>query len=267
MKKILLIALALLTFGSQMEVNAQKLKWNWDGKTLSGNAKIDNYIKTIDTLYNKVQSYIETMDKYQMYTQAFEDKKTGKKYEMVYMLDEEGKLVSRNTVNWQCVQAIMQGTSIVLDMTNAGLLSADAALTLPDLGLKALKFGKYVKGGPAVISEGTKAIKEVRKRWINNSRTWKDMKVDAIEDPKSINYDGMSDALAQTLNKCVYIKEVKEFSETKLEGKSESAQIKDMGTALSDIAKLEQAKEDARKSNENLDEGFDDLLKDAEKDA
>lgn len=50
MKKILLIALALLTFGSQMEVNAQKLKWNWDGKTLSGNAKIDNYIKTIDTL-------------------------------------------------------------------------------------------------------------------------------------------------------------------------------------------------------------------------
>ena len=112
-----------------------------------------------------------------------------------------------------------------------------------------------------------KAIKEVRKRWINNSRTWKDMKVDAIEDPKSINYDGMSDALAQTLNKCVYIKEVKEFSETKLERKSESAQIKDMGTALSDIAKLEQAKEDARKSNENLDEGFDDLLKDAEKDA
>lgn len=267
MKKILLIALALLTFGSQMEVNAQKLKWNWDGKTLSGNAKIDNYIKTIDTLYNKVQSYIETMDKYQMYTQAFEDKKTGKKYEMVYMLDEEGKLVSRSTVNWQCVQAIMQGTNIVLDMTNAGLLSADAALTLPDLGLKALKFGKYVKGGPAVISEGTKAIKDVRKRWINNSRTWKDMKVDAIENPKSINYEGMTDDLAKTLNKCVYIKEVKEFSETKQEGKSENAQIKDMDTALSDIAKLEQAKEDARKSNENLDEGFDNLLKDAEKDA
>ena len=267
MKKILWIMLALLTLGSQVEVNAQKIKWNWDGKTLSGNTKIDNYIKTIDTLYNKVQSYVDNMDKYQMVTEQFEDAKTGKKYEMAYMLDESGKLVSRGTVNWQCVQAITQGASIILDMTNAGLLSADAALALPELGLKALKFGKYVKGGPAVISAGTKAIKDVRKRWINNSRTWKDMKVDAIEDPKSINYDGMTDALAQTLNKCVYIKEVKEFSETKQEGKSESTQIKDMGTALSDIAKLEQAKEDARQSNENLDEGFDDLLNDAEKDA
>ena len=258
-----MIMLALLTIGCQVEVSAQKLKWNWDGKTLSGNEKIDTYIKTIDTLYNKVQLYVETMDKYKMETIPFVDKVTGKKYEMAYMLDEDGRLVSRGTVNWQCVQAIMQGTNIILDMTNAAILSTNAVSTLPELGLKALKFAKYVKGGPAVISEGTKAIKNVRKRWINNSRIWKDMKVDAIQNPKSINYEKMTDDLAEKLSKCVYIKEVKEFSETKQEGKSESTQIKDMGSALNDIANLQQAEEDARKSNENMD-GFDDLMKDGD---
>jgi hypothetical protein len=271
MKKILFIALAMLTLCSQMEVAAQKsdketkgIKWNWDGKTLSGNAEIDNYIKTIDTLYNKVQSYVETMDKYELVTERFE--LNGKKYELAYMLDEHKQIVTRGTVNWQCVQALMQGTNIVLDMTNAGLMSANAVMTLPQLGLKALKFGKYVKGGPAVISAGTKAIKDVRKRWINNSRTWKDMKVDAIEDPKSIGYTDMTDELASKLNKCCYIKEVKEFSETKDESKSEGQVVSEASSVFNTIANAQQAAEDARKSNESM-EGFDDLIKDAEKDA
>ncbi len=271
MKKILFIALAMLTLCSQMEVAAQKkdkekkgIKWEWDGKTLSGNTEIDTYIKTIDTLYNKIQTYVETMDKYEMVPESFE--LNGKKYELVYMIDENKHIVTRGTVNWQCVQAIMQGTNIILDMTNAGLMSANAAMTLPQLGFKALKFGKYVKGGPAVISAGTKAIKDVRKRWINNSKTWKDMKVDAIEDPKSIGYSGMTDELASKLNKCCYIKEVKEFSETKDESKSEGQVVKDANSVFTIIANTQQAAEDARKSNENM-EGFDDLLKDAEKDA
>lgn len=224
MKKVLMIALALLTLGSQMEVAAEKkekkakekkaLKWEWDGKTLSGNETIDTYIKTIDTLYNKVQSYAKNMSQYEMVTRIVEDKTTGKKYEMAYMLDDQGNLVTRGTVNWQCVEAVMQGTNIVLDMTNAGLMSANAALTLPQLGLNALKFGKYVKGGPAVISAGVKAIKDVRAVWLSNSRTWKDMKVDAVADVKSLNLEGMTDELAEKLNKCIYIREVKESSET-----------------------------------------------------
>lgn len=111
-------------------------------------------------------------------------------------------------------------------MTNAGLGSATAALALPSLGLKALKFGKYVKGGPTVISEGTKAIKAVRGKWIANSRKWKAMKDGAIEDPTTIGYDGFSPEFVKKLNKCFYIKEVKEddplYSETikSKEGKS-----------------------------------------------
>ena len=271
MKKILFIALAMLTLfgqtnavGQESSKKSKGIKWEWDGKTLSGNTEIDTYIKTIDTLYNKVQGYTETLDKYKMVTERFE--LNGKKYELAYMLDEQGQIITRGTVNWQCVQAIMQGTNIVLDMTNASLMSANAALTLPKLGFKALKFGKYVKGGPAVISAGTKAIKDVRKRWINNSRTWKDMKVDAIKDPKSIGYTGMTDELASKLNKCCYIKEVKEFSETKNETKSEGQVVSEAASVFNTIATTQQAAEDARKSNEEM-EGFDDLVKDAEKDA
>lgn len=274
MKKIIILALALLTLGGQMEMSAQKkekvkkekkvMKWNWDGKTLSGNDKIDTYIKTIDTLYNRVQIYNEVMDTYEMKTEVFPC--NGKKYEVAYMLDGEGKMITRGTVNWQCVQAVMQATGIVLDMTNASLMSADAAMELPNLGLNALKFAKYVKGGPAVISAGTKGIKDVRKKWVKNSRKWKDMKVDAIKDPKTIGYEGMDENLVKKLNKCCYIKEIKEFSETKEVGKSESAVISDANTVFSAIANAQQAEEDKRKSNEKM-EGFDDLLKDEDIDA
>ena len=267
MKKLLIMTLALLTLGSQMEVAAQKkekakkekkeLKWEWDGKTLSGNKEIDNYIKTIDTLYTRVQTYKDSLDSYTLESKAFE--LNGKKYELAYMLNSEGQLVTRGQVNWQCVQAVLQGTNIVLDMTNAGLMSANAALTLPQLGLKALSFGKYVKGGPAVISQGTKAIKAVRKKWKKNARRWKEMKVDAIEDPKSLNFEGMTDELAKKLNKCCYIKEIKETSETKEEDKSEAQVIGDAKETFNIIAKAEQAKEDARKDAENM-EGYDDLF-------
>ena len=228
MKKVLLIALALLTMSSQMEVAAKKekkgLKWEWDG-TKSGNATIDQYLLQIDTLYNKVKEYQNSIDSY-----VFNDtilQLNNKYYQIAWMEDSQGRILTRGTVNWQCVQAYSVGANIILDMANAGLGSATAALELPNLGLKALKFGKYVKGGPAVISEGTKAIKAVRGKWIANSRQWKSMKDGAIKDPKTIGYDGFSDSFIQKLNKCFYIKEIKadasEYQEAvnEIKGKSD----------------------------------------------
>jgi hypothetical protein len=76
----------------------------------------------------------------------------------------------------------------------------------------------------------------------------------------------MTDELASKLNKCCYIKEVKEFSETKDESKSEGQVVSEASSVFNTIANAQQAAEDARKSNESM-EGFDDLIKDAEKDA
>lgn len=206
MKKIVFIAIALLTMGCHTAM-AKEIKWDWDGKT-SGNEKIDNYLVNIDTLYNKMQAYKESMSSFEMKDDTLFV--NGKIYVMTHMESITGDLVSRSRVNWQCAQAGLEGGLIILDMTNASLSSASAVLELPNLGLKALKFAKYVKGGPAIISEGIKTIKSIRGQYMSNSRKWKSMKDGAIEDPSTIGYDGFTPEIVKKLNKCYYIKEVRE---------------------------------------------------------
>lgn len=256
MKKLFLLALALLTMGSQVGVSAAKkekkgLKWEWDG-TKSGNETIDKYLLEIDTLYNKVQEYQKSIDSYVMKDTTLQ--LNGKWYQIAWMEDSQGQILTRATVNWQCVQAYALGANIILDMTNAGLGSATATMALPELGLKALKFGKYVKGGPAVISEGTKAIKTVRGKWLANSRQWKAMKDGAIEDPTTIGYDGFSASFIEKLNKCFYIKEVKEDDPTyqeivkKNEGKSADEIAKDASGWTSQMEQATVLPEDKSKA-------------------
>ena len=212
MKKILIIALALFTLGTALQAatmakkdkkEKKELKWEWDG-TLSGDTVIDNYLRNIDTLYRNVIEYRETITAYDFRTDTLEI--NGKHYVLAYMLNKDGNFVTRGTVNWQCAQAVMNAVNIALDMTNASLSSATAALALPGLGLKAFSFGKYVKGGPAVIAQGLKTVKTMRGQWLDNSRTWKDLKKGAIADPSTLNY--FDAAALEKLNKCCYLKEI-----------------------------------------------------------
>lgn len=216
MKKVLLIALAMLTIGS-LVVNAEKkekkekkeLKWEWDGK-LSKDEEINKYLLTIDTLYNRVQAYKEDFGNFNLVEDTFSY--NNKFYVISCMADEKNNIISRARVNWQFAQAYAEGALILLDMTRAGLMSANASMRLPKLGLDALKFAKYVKGGPAVIAKGTDAIKEIRGKCLRNSRTWKEMKEGALENAATIGYDGFTDEIVKKLNKCFYVKEIKEDS-------------------------------------------------------
>lgn len=222
MMKHILIALMMLTLGSQMQVLAQKkgkkdkkeLKWDWDG-TLSKNADLDNYLRTVDGLYKKVQAYKVDFD---VYTIKEDTIYLGDKtYALCSMRDANGNLVSRSRVNWQFAQAYSESGKIIMDMTEAGAMSASAALTLPQLGWDALKFAKYVKGGPAVISQGLSVIKAIRGRCIRNSRVWKAMKDGAIEDVSSIGYEGLTSDVVSKLNECFYIKEINVETDMSLE--------------------------------------------------
>lgn len=202
MKRIVFMLLAMLTLGSQMEVTAQK--WEWDGK-LSNNETIDNFLLKTDTLYNRVKSYRENISSFQFVSDTLVI--NDKNYLLVYMLNSDGNIVTRGTVNWQLAGALLNSTAIVMDMTTALLSATSAALELPKLGLKALKFTKYVtKGAPSVIKEGLSTIRAIRGTYIGNTRTWKGMKEGAVEDPSSLNY--FSDEALSILNKCCYIKEI-----------------------------------------------------------
>ncbi|MBE6248434.1 MAG: hypothetical protein E7106_04180 [Prevotella sp.] len=275
MKKILFIALALLTMGSQMEVSAAKkekkgLKWEWDG-TKSGNETIDNYLVQIDTLYRNLQAYQNAA------TNTFEYKADtleidGKPYILARMIDKgTGQIVTRGRVNWEFANAIMQGTSIVLAMTNAGLGSANAALALPQLGLKALKFGKYVKGGPTIISEGIKTIKVVRANYATDYQQWKGLKTGAVEDPSKLNIQGIDDDLVKKLNKCCYLTEIKEADpsydkiQEVLKNKSDEEKAQESQTAFNDIKQATMAEEDAKKNRE--DDSDDAFMKEMEDNA
>jgi len=214
MKKVFLIMLAMLTFGFLTETSAankkeKTVKWEWDG-TKSENETIDNYLVQIDTLYRNIQEYKNNFDSYTMKDTTLSI--NGKYYQIAWMEDSEKNVMTRGSVNWQCVEAYTLGARAILDMTQAGLGTASATAALPSLGLKAFKFAKYVKGGPAVISEGINTIKALRGKWIGNSRKWKAIHDGAVEDPNSIGLTDFTPEVVEKLNKCYYIKEIKEDS-------------------------------------------------------
>ena len=263
MKKILLIALAMLTLGSitndtyaandKKDKKKKEIKWDWDG-TRSGNSTVDNYLVEIDNTYRKIQQYKETMDNYQMMGDTINI--NGKYYAIAYMLNAQNELVTRGQVNWQCANAVADGMNIVLDITNAQLLTVDATLALPELGLKAISFGKYVKGGAAVFAQGIKEIKAIRGTWVANSKKWKSLKNGAIQDPASLNY--FDEAALKKLNKCCYIKEIlpedadyTAIVESK-KAKSEEELKADADAFAQQFAQYNMAPEDASKSLDDI---------------
>jgi len=212
MKKIFFTMLALLTIGFVTEASAAKkekkgIKWEWDGSK-SNNKTIDSYLIQVDTLYRNIQAYKDNFDSYVMKDTTLSI--NGKYYQVAWMEDSQKSLLTRSTVNWQCVEAYSLAAKAILDMTSAGFGATAAAAALPSLKLKAFKFVKYVKGGPAVISEGIKTIKALRGKWIGNSRKWKAIKDGAIEDPNSLGLSDFTPEVVEKLNKCYYIKEIKE---------------------------------------------------------
>ena len=68
------MALAVCTLSStayaqkkeKKEKSEKTYEWTWDG-VKSGNEKVDNYLVTIDTLWNKIQNYGELMDAYEFH--------------------------------------------------------------------------------------------------------------------------------------------------------------------------------------------------------
>ena len=161
----------------------------------------------------------------------------------------------------------MDGLSIVLAMTNAGLQSANAALALPQLGLNALKFGKYIKGGPAVISQGLTTVKTIRGKWISNLKDWRKMKAGALSENELRSLGYFDDASIKKVMKCIYVTEIKpgepEYQEvqTVMKNKTEEEKKAEAEAYAQVIANSEVAKEDARRTMQEIND--DNFLKEA----
>lgn len=176
--------------------------WDWDG-TRSGDKDFDDYLVAVDNLWKNMQTYSAT---YEQYTYCQDTLSiNGKYYVMAYMRDKNGNKVTRSQANWQVYHSVLAGTSIVLDATNASLLTASATLALPNLGLNAIFFGKYIKGGPLVIARGTKEMAAIAKTNKANARAWKAAQAASV-DPATLGV--FSDEVVEKMNKCCYLKEI-----------------------------------------------------------
>ena len=270
MKKFLLLCL-LVAFSCVAAPAAKKEKkqkkekaeyvWDWDG-VRSGNATFDEYLMTVTQIWNDIEQYEAEFGQYHYMTDTICI--YGKFYLLAYMQDNVGNLVTRSQVNWQVTNSIFAATNIVLEATNASLMTASATLELPSLGLNALVFGKYIKGGPMVIAKGMKEIGAIAKANKANARAWKAMKQAAI-DPATLSY--FSAEAIENMNRCCYLKEIVDTDpEYAAIVEVQSAKTPEELQAEADrisnaFAEATILPEDANKSLDNLDDlsGLDDL--------
>lgn len=213
MKKLFAYLMLAVVASMSFQVVAAKKKdkkekdpyvWDWDG-TRTGNPDFDNYLIEVTNIWREIESYEKEFGAYTYTIETFVV--DNEYYLLAYMVDANNNLVSRSQVNWQIANSILAGTNIVLAATNASLMTATATLALPSLGLNALIFGKYIKGGPMVISKGMKEIGAMAKANKTNSRSWKAMKKAAI-DPATLGV--FSEASLEKMNRTCYVKKLTE---------------------------------------------------------
>ena len=230
--------------------------WNWDG-TLSGNATFDDYLKTVTEIWNEMESYEKEFGCYTYVQDTIYNEQDGKLYIMAYMQDSLGNLITRNQSNWQIANSVMAGVNIVLSATNASLATANATLALPELGLNAIVFAPYIKGGPMVIAKGMNEMGAIAKVNKITARQWKAAKNGAL-DPATLGL--FSEQEVKLMNKCCYLKEIVDTDPMKAEWITRHQQkspeeLAAEAASRADFANKEVLPEDANKSLD--DEEFD----------
>ncbi len=267
MRKLLILALAVCTLSStayaqkkeKKEKSEKTYEWTWDG-VKSGNEKVDNYLVTIDTLWNKIQNYGELMDAYEFHQDTITI--DGKYYIKAYMTTSEGEYVTRATCNWQMVTSISNGIAIGSQAVKAGAMGASAATALPSLGMKALTYGKYLKGAPNIISLATKEIKEVVGKQKANAKTWKSLKNGALEEEDLAKLGCFDEKAIKNMQRCIYIKEIVETDPSYNEVQAHE-QLKSEEEIKAEIEKLSNEMSNAIIAPEDKSKMLDDISDDA----
>lgn len=203
----MLIAMPPVAEAAKEKKEKKPYEWNWD-KKLSGDKNVDDYLLSIDSIWYQMQDLNKEME---IYTYK-EDTLVvnGKTYIAAHMEDAKGDYVTRGTVNWQFAHTTTLSGSIVMQSTLVALQTATATMSLPNLGLNAFSYGKYVKAGPKVIEMAAKGVKDIWTIAVAQAKRWNGMKAESV-DPATIGLE-LTDKQKDIFEKCIYIKEVKETS-------------------------------------------------------
>ena len=228
LSKVMIAIMAILMFApseayAKKKEKKEKKPFTWVlPNPLSGNADVDGYLLSCDTLWTKIQAYSESMTTY-TYKEDTLRNINGADYLMAHMENAKGEYLTRGAVAWQLVEAVTTGFEIVLDATNIGLQTATATMALPELGLKALSFGKYLKVGPKIIGMGGKEIKELATLRRTQLQSWKATKKDAVD---AEVLDIWNEEQLKALAKCCFIKKLDTTTQRELTEEEKLAQEK-----------------------------------------
>lgn len=238
------------------QAKLQAYQWDWDG-TLSGNETFDDYLKTVTDIWNDILTFETMFGSYVYKSDTLYNEETGKLYVLSYMQDTLGNTITRNQSNWQIANSVAAATTIVLEATTASLATANATLALTEMGLGAIAFAKYIKGGPMVIARGMSEIGDIAKRNKVTARQWKAAKAGAI-DPATLGM--FTDAEIVNMNKCCYLKEIVDTDPMKqiwieMHKTKSPEQLAAEAASRTDFANTQVLPEDANQSLD--DESFD----------
>lgn len=257
------LLLLALVMAAPIAVNAKGEKkekkayvWNWD-KKLSGNQFVDDYLLSVDSIWYQMKEVNDLVDGFTYH----EDTLTlnGKYYVAAYMTNTDGEYVTRGAVNWNFATVTLLSGEVVMKATLVGVQTANATMALPQLGLKALSYGKYVKGGPNVIALATTGVKRLWGITTAQAKRWNAMKKNSIKNPEALGIE-LTDKGKELLNKCLYVKEITKTSPeyqqiVEIQSKKSAEQVKQEADQFTNaLANANIAPAEASKTLDTLDE-------------
>lgn len=137
--------------------------WDWDGKK-TGVKEVDDYLLGCDTLWTGIENFKKDISSYKYYDYTFSV--NDKKYTTVFMIDTvKQTFLSPGLVNWQFAQSTGAVTLLALTAANLALQTTSASMALPNLGLNAFTYGKYIKAGPIIIGKAKKEFDAIRSNY------------------------------------------------------------------------------------------------------
>ena len=177
MKNFIKISVCILALAVAMPAMAQKKKGGdkdkkekkeivWPGGTkpaATGNASIDKYINTCDTMINKLKYIGESVTFYHVATIRVTNA-DGTVTEKRAVVDENGTIRSKNLALKQTLELIKTCTELTVSSANLALLTATYTTSLPSLGPIGFKYGKYVKIGGQLTGRCTTEMVDLLKR-------------------------------------------------------------------------------------------------------
>ena len=140
----------------------------WKRPDFSGSQNVDSYISGCTEAYSRTVLLIEDTDPaYKIYTTYLETS-TGEICKAISIkIDDEDKLNNGDYIDIPqryraCLEEMKRLRELDMDLVNLGLAYVNANLGLPELGLKAIAYGKVLKTCREVVKECSAVVKAMK---------------------------------------------------------------------------------------------------------